>query len=237
MDSRYTRSLWNGLAALFAVVTLSTAQAAPVFEIGDAGQLPGSAQSIAGGVDSIVGNLDNGFDVDLYRLVLGGGLFSATTLPGPACCGLGSDTQLFLFNEAGMGIVANDDEPFGGTQKSFIQALLTPGVYFLAVSVYSMDPFSADGFIFPDYTHCCFQPVDFPTWPGGGQPLAGWSVGPAAEDSGVQPGSYVVSFSPTVGPEDPTPSPVPTPGSIALVGLGLLVLASRYGRHAGARKA
>lgn len=224
MNRKFLRGLRKALAAAFAATTLSAAQAVPMFESGDAGQLPAAAQAAGAGVDSIVGNLDNSFDVDLYRLVLGGGLFSATTLPGPDCCGVGADTQLFLFNEAGMGIVANDDEPFGGTQKSFIQALLDPGVYFLAVSIYSMDPFSVDGFIFPDYAHCCFQPVEGPVWPGGGQPLAGWSVGPAADGSGTQPGSYVVSLSATIGPVDPQPTPVPAPASLVLLGAGLLAL-------------
>lgn len=201
-------------AAILAAAWMTPAHALPYAEVGDSGPLPGSDQSLGAGITSIAGTLANGTDVDLYRLNLPAGMFIASTGTLPVCC-TGTDTQLFLFDATGRGIVANDDAPSGNTQKSRIEATLAGGAYFLAVSVYDMDPLSAGGFIFPDLTFCCNQPIFGPTGPGGLLPLSSWGVGPLASGSGAQPGPYEVTFNVAT---------VPEPDSFALAALALAAL-------------
>ena len=115
---------------------------------GDAGDLPGTAQDLSGApVDAIDGSIATGADQDLYRVCLeGGGTFSATTVGGTKL-----DTQLFLFDAAGLGVYGNDDSQ--ATRQSTLPALheltpTAPGVYLLAITPYNRDPDSAAGAIF-----------------------------------------------------------------------------------------
>jgi len=76
-----------------------------VTENGDAGALPSTAQVIPGAVDEINGTLATLDQEDVYRLCLAGGqTFSASTMGSDI-----ADTQLFLFDASGHGVVANDD--------------------------------------------------------------------------------------------------------------------------------
>ena len=90
-------------------------------------------------MDAIDGGIGAGDDQDLYRVCLeGGGSFSATTVGGTEL-----DTQLFLFDAAGLGVYGNDDSQ--ATRQSTLPAghALTPsapGVYLLAVTPYDRDP-------------------------------------------------------------------------------------------------
>jgi hypothetical protein len=210
----------GGALALALVVSSGTASAIPYVEIGDAGALIGSHQNVGGGVDSIVGGMTGATDVDLYRLVLAAGTFTAST--GNAAIGNGPDTQLFLFNASGMGIAGNDDAPSNGTQRSFISANLAAGVYYLAVSVFNQDPYSSGGYIFPDYFNCCGHPVDGPTGPGGGSALSFWADGPAGAGTG-QTGAYTVELNQAT---------VPEPGTLLLLGGGISAMALRRRRKA-----
>ena len=133
------------IAALMLFGPLNAALANPISEIGDAGDLIPTAQNVGPGIDSISGILGTN-DVDLFGINLSGGLFTASTVGGSF-----ADTQLWLFDSAGFGIVANDDT---ATQQSLISANLAAGFYFLGISVWNVDPFSADGAIFPDFQFC-----------------------------------------------------------------------------------
>jgi hypothetical protein len=57
------------------------------------------------------------------------------------------DTQLFLFNADGSGIVMNDDDPLTLSNQSRVQlaAGLPPGAYLLAVSSFNLDPLDESG--------------------------------------------------------------------------------------------
>ena len=139
-------------------------------ELGDAGGLPGTAQTPVGvgALTAISGTIISFADDDMYRIVSLGGLFTATTV-GPL--GTLGDTQLFLFDAAGFGIIGNDDTSPG--IRSTISAVLAPGTYYLAISGYDHDPTGASGEIFKDN----FPGQQTPTGPGGPGPITGWNDG------------------------------------------------------------
>jgi len=194
------------------------AGASAVPEAGDAGELPGAAQDLSTqAVDAVEGTLATGSDRDLYRVCLtGGGSFSASTIGGSAI-----DTQLFLFDDEGLGVYADDDA--GGTRQSALPAEdpLTPGeagFYLLAVTPYNQDPLSALGRIFPDRGSLTGS-----SGPGAGAPLDAW--GGSAGGSGA----YTVSLSGTAAclPPDTTPPTVdlrsPSDGQGVPVGEAVIV--------------
>ncbi len=139
------------IAAALAVLALTLpASAFAADEVGDAGELPGTAQDLSSeAVSQISGSFDTGADADVYRVCLeGGGTFSASTVGGT-----NRDTQLFLFDAEGHGVYGNDDAQ--ATRQSELPAFdaLTPaepGVYLLGISGYNRDPRGASGEIFPD---------------------------------------------------------------------------------------
>jgi hypothetical protein len=143
-------------------------------EVGDAGQLPSTAQIpfrlpplFAVPLTEITGTLAGTSGADMYRICkIPGGLSTAQTDINP---GTADDTQLFLFNNIGMGLLFNDD--INGTRLSSLGNFVAPlGAYYLAVSAYNSDPVSVGGLIFPD----TFPGIFGPTGPGGGSPIIGW---------------------------------------------------------------
>ncbi len=153
-----------------AAMLLMAPHAHAASEAGDAGSLPAGAQDLtAQSVVEIEGTFAAADDVDMYKLCLpGGGGFSASTVGGTAV-----DTQLFLFDSAGLGVYGNDDD--GSSRQSTLPAghPLTPhagGDYYLAVGPFNLDPSSAGGLIFP-----ALAPVLAPTGPGASQPVSEWS--------------------------------------------------------------
>lgn len=159
---------WLGLA--------SVGVAAPIHaEVGDAGSLPPSAQEIndgGGPVTTILGNVGGGTE-DMFGIYIANpAVFSANTT------GSTFDTQLFLFDANGMGVLGNDDAGPGLLSQlgSFVGP---PGVYYIAISSFDRDPTSAGGLIFPSFP---FGPIYGPTGPGGGQPIIGWIGGSGGGD-------------------------------------------------------
>ena len=198
----------SSFLALLAVLLSPMAANAGYIEVGDAGESLGTAQDVGGGTDLIDGSISQIGDVDMYRLVMGAGAFFASTV------GLSNvDTQLYLFDSNGFGIVGNDDAAGGGLQ-SRIDAVLNAGIYFLGISAFNYDPYSAGGAIFPDSVTFGSDPIWGPTGPGGASPLANWAASTGSNTTGS--GSYGISLSQTVA--------VPEPGTLALLSLGLLGL-------------
>lgn len=166
----------RGLARLLAVTALMWAalvgagQAAT--ENGDAGELPATAQDLGAepALDSVAGTLDGPDDRDVYRACLaGGGSFSASTVGGTEI-----DTQLFLLDQDGRGVYANDDAP-GVLGQSALPAgdPLTPavaGAYYLALSRYNQDPVGELG-------DPLFADVVDTVGPLSGDPIAAWTAG------------------------------------------------------------
>jgi hypothetical protein len=142
--------LKRGICLVSSLIALALAPSAlAADEQGDAGDVPATAQDLTQGqLTTINGQVADGNDADLFRICLSGGqTFSATTV------GLSDvDTQLFLFDAAGLGIYAHDD---GTTKQSTLPAgnALTPqasGEYILGISAYDRDPQSVGGPIFSD---------------------------------------------------------------------------------------
>ena len=157
-----------------------------VTEEGDAGSLTSDAQTANTAntetPNSISGNLLENNDADLYQIYLPEG----TTITPSTVDGSEVDTRLFLFDQNGLGISANDDN--NDTYQSTLPVVNQAGTYYLGVSSYANAPLSANGEIFaysgdPNYSF---------TGPGIGanSPLSGW------DNSGSASGSYTVSLRP-----------------------------------------
>jgi hypothetical protein len=186
---------------------------------GDAGPLPGTAQTIigdflvgTGGLTAIEGRLITTpfpAGADMYRFVITTPtLFSANTLFDPVIVGgtpIG-DTQLFLFHLSGHGIAANDDAPSSVRSLlaagNSLYASLAPGQYLLAVSAFDRDPESVGGAIFPDTP---FGAIHGPTGPGGGSPVTTWG------GTAFEPGTYRIELTGVAA--------VPEPSSLVLAGV------------------
>ena len=170
------------------------AVAATISEIGDAGDLPGTAQSSAGSqpfgtpLDSITGTIASAFDQDMFELFINDPAnFSASTNNSGTNLSADNDTLLHLFDANGLGLLANDDDEFdpSTTLKSNIPAgsFTGPtGIYFVAVSIFFNTPQSAGGEIFgglirPDGT---FGPFG----PGGSLPVISWALDPIPPQTG-----------------------------------------------------
>ncbi|MGC1306034.1 MAG: DUF4114 domain-containing protein [Phormidesmis sp.] len=173
-------------------------------ESNDAGESLATATSIITEqmmpLESISGNLSG--DADLYKIFLAGGqTFAATTIsrktmdiPVDQALGLPIavviDPKIFLFDEQGNGVYANDDL-FGSAQSTLPSGAggFSPeasGIYYLGISGTGYDAVSADGQIFPGAP---FDQVVGPTGLGGGSPLTGF-----AGDTSESSGEYTISL-------------------------------------------
>ncbi|MGI0483793.1 filamentous hemagglutinin N-terminal domain-containing protein [Pantanalinema rosaneae CENA516] len=160
----------------------------PFIEVDDAGQLPGTAQVVNSSTsevpfDAIAGTLNTVSDVDLYQLFLPEGQpFTASTVGRTHI-----NTQLFLFDRNGLGLLANNDSVgFQSTlplYQPFIPA--TSGTYYLGISSYAINPYSSQGAI--------FNSADNLVNPGATLPLSQWNgiAGPTIRPNS---GAYTITL-------------------------------------------
>ena len=163
-------TLWLSSIAITALIAGASAQSWD--ESGDAGDLPGTAQVVAGSgpLASINGYL-NASDVDMFQIIICDvNVFKAWTVAD-------FDTQLWLFDASGNALWHNDDVPSdvvqpgqlgtnsyigpgsaaanyrlsNGTNTGELGAgsatwgLPGPGIYYIAVSGYNRDPRDSGG--------------------------------------------------------------------------------------------
>jgi len=192
--------------------------AATYMEVPDAGELPGTAQSIVGlgALDAIEGMTSGLSDyADMYQIFISNpAAFSASTINA----GTNFDTQLFLFNLAGLDVLAHDDKvPVAPGLSELPVGLLTggAGLYYLAISGFDYEPVSADGFIFPNN----FFSVDGPTGPGGGSAVTDW----IHNSLPVSSGKYQIDLTGAEFVNGGT-APIPEPSTMLLLGSGLVGL-------------
>lgn len=175
-------------------------------EVGDAGDLPATAQIPAGSgaLTTITGSLLPNGDADLFLIQIDDPLvFEATTCPTTAV-----DTQLWLFATSGDGITFDDDDPGCGVLSTISGAhVLSAGRYYLGCSAYDWDALNPHGQeIWLDEPYDEERPPDGPGAPG---PVASWG------ENGFESGPYEIALIgvswPIIGiAESPLPD---TPGA------------------------
>ncbi|HEX6810140.1 MAG TPA: hypothetical protein VF384_00830 [Planctomycetota bacterium] len=146
-------------------------------EAGEAGNLPATAQTPVGvgALTQIDGNLNDpaeptgaGNDRDMYLIQIDNpATFTATTVGGTVL-----DTQLFLFQQSGLGVSFNDDS--GITTQSALSGAFVPapGLYLIAVSRFDRDPTGLGLEIWADTP---FTTERAPDGPGAANPIDGWN--------------------------------------------------------------
>jgi hypothetical protein len=192
------------LAVAFALVLLFGAGQAMAFtwgEVGDAGDLPGSAQTPtgAGALTSIAGAVASG-DADMYLIhIFDLASFGATTVGGASF-----DTQLWLFDTAGNGVTFNDDSA-ASLRSTLTNAFVSStGNYYLALSGFDYDALDSGGNQI--WLDTPFSSERAPDGPGAGNPIDHWG----GTSSG---GDYEIFLSGVDAAAAPIPSRRPSPSS------------------------
>ncbi len=214
-----TRLLFKfGTLALASLVSFAALAAPVTFNESAAGtgNLPGATDVIGAGAQNgltILGDLKErrgGSDanlVDMYRFTVG----QAGTYFFDTFGSLIADTQLFLFDSTGMGLVWNNDAEPVNTHSAFAISLGL-GDYHLAVSFYGLEPDDGAGAIFDTLGN------------GGGATAGSGSIASWTDFNGAtlwDVTGYVVNVK------------VPEPGVLALSLLALGLMAGVRGRRSG----
>jgi hypothetical protein len=219
-----TRSLFKFSTLALAGLLSFAAFAAPVTfneSAAGTGDLPGATDVIASGAEnglSIRGDLKDGRGgfapnlVDMFQFSVGvAGTYRFNTF-GSAI----ADTQLFLFDSAGMGLYWNNDASLAPVDTlSAFNATLGLGDYYVAVSFFGLDADDGAGSIFD-------------TLGNGGSALAGsGSIAGWTDFSGLGvPGTVWDVTGYTISIE------LPEPGALALSLMALGLMAGVHGRRA-----
>lgn len=200
----FTALMSAGIAGKVSAVSLTESVDAGEF-LFNAGQ--SNSQPAGTSLTGITGNLGGGDNIDLYQIYLPIGTFTASGSSG-------QNTQLFLFNGSGLGVIGSDDPNFPDFNPSISTNISTAGNYYLGISISGFDPQSSGGPIFD------FFAAD-PTTPNGtgaASPLNGWSTGFDASTEGY---SISVSGAQFVGGSNAAAVPFDFNPTFGLTILGL----------------
>lgn len=236
--SFFAHAIWASVAASTAAFAfVSTAYAGPSWDrdyLEDAGQTAATAQVITSSLAPIIvvtgklsgnGFLDSDF-VDMYQLQITSQTWvSVSTAGGSLGGGADFDTQLFLFRRKGgngnnvraAALRGNNDAAPGnsgsrlGEGPNSNAVLLSPGFYYIAISGVGTDAFTDGGsLIWPDLGDA-------------GETVGGSELFLDDWTGSGEVGDYAIRLQIASG------GAVPTPGALALLGLG--ALASRRRRR------
>lgn len=192
-------------------------------EESDAGELPGSATTVggSGALSQILGT--NGGDADMFLIdICDAANFSATTAGGAT-----HDTQIWLFNTDGTGLIFNDDEsataPIVRQSTLPIGSVSTSGQYYLAISGYNRDPVDASSALL--WNNTPFDGARTPDGPGAANPVASWTGTGAG-------GSYAIALTGACFVGGDCPGDVNGDGSVGLADLATLL--ANFGTAQGA---
>jgi hypothetical protein len=222
------RSGWRTIlfaSAAAALLGSGSARATPWAELGDAGELPASAQQPVGSgvLDSISGTIAAVDDRDLFRIrITDPAAFSAITSGGdPTNPATQLDAILALFDASGRGIVLNDDRVLndGDGELGALPLGATPGIYYLAIFDDDSLPVSGSG-SFPDdliWTPPVspFTGQRVPDGGGASAPISGW----VASSSDALGSGYVISLVGATFVPEPQFSALALFATLALAGL------------------
>lgn len=147
-------------AMILATAAPSCASGTMYFEADDAGQLVDTAQgvSLVGNVEGIIGQIENAFDADLFRVLIDDPWsFSAQVVVSESQA---VNPQLFLFDEWGHGVIANDDGLDSPLPYLPPGSLVNEpaGMYLLGISAADCDPRGPFGDIFPNVATGVIRP-------------------------------------------------------------------------------
>lgn len=196
-------------------------------EVGDAGDLLGSAQSPVGDgrLRSITGTVSTNHDVDLYKIFIN----DPTSFSASVTSTTGNfDSVVALFNSGGFGVYGNDDAILGrsdaGLPAGSPLGPQAPGWYHLAVFGLDTTPTSGNdttpaNYIAPD-THFPYTSIIGAAGPGGASPLTGWA-----------PVGNVVSLNEEYTIRFAGVSPVPEPETYAMLVAGLALMGTMVRRR------
>lgn len=159
----FTALLSAGITGKVSAVSLTESVDAGEFLV-NAGQT--NSQPAGTPLTGINGNLGDGDNIDLYQIFLPSGTFTASGSSG-------QNTQLFLFNDSGLGVIGSDDPNFPDLNPNISTNISTPGNYYLGISIAGFDPQSSGG---PIFNFIAADPTA-PNGSGAGSPLSSWSSG------------------------------------------------------------
>jgi hypothetical protein len=182
-------------------------------------------------VTQIIGNLDFPFGVDMFKIDITNFLdFSAITTA--LAFGV-PDTELFLFDAAGIGVYANDDATASDTLACLPSAdssnpcpstrpagvgPTSNGTYYLAITRSANGPISIDGEIFTFLASTDVVGPDLTM--GGGSGITGW-------DDNVFTGSDFDLTAFNIALTAASPIAVPEPATWTLIAIGLVFVLVR----------